>query len=77
MLDVFPWVRHLNDEEKQQCVRDLAEAAHDATDPDVHAALHRVIVKWRATARILADPALTAQLTRELPGEDHGEAFAP
>ncbi|MEU7688893.1 hypothetical protein OHB01_05300 [Microbispora hainanensis] len=74
---VFPWVRHLNDEEKQQFVRDLVDATHDAIDLDVHATLHRVVVEWRATARILADPALTEQLTRALPDEDHGEVFAP
>ncbi|CAM5731648.1 hypothetical protein SHIRM173S_10272 [Streptomyces hirsutus] len=45
--------------------------------PDIHSELHRVIVEWRATARILADPELTAQLTRRLPDEDHGEVTAP
>lgn len=30
----------------------------------------RALVEWRATARILADPALTSQLTRRLPDED-------
>ncbi|MGI5154484.1 hypothetical protein [Microbispora sp. CA-102843] len=74
---VFPWVRHLDDDERQQFVRDLVDATYDAIDLDVHATLHRVIVEWRATARILADPALTAQLTRALPDEDHGEVFAP
>jgi hypothetical protein len=39
--------------------------------------LHSVIVEWRATARILADPELTAQLTRPLPEEDHGAVIAP
>ncbi|GAB3144141.1 hypothetical protein [Microbispora hainanensis] len=68
---VFPWVRHLNDEEKQQFVRDLVDATHDAIDLDVHATLHRVVVEWRATARILADPALTEQLTRALPDRQH------
>ncbi|WP_432193018.1 hypothetical protein [Streptomyces sp. bgisy027] len=44
---------------------------------DVHAALHRVVVEWRATARVLADPELTARLTHRLPEEDHGEVTAP
>ncbi|MFD1540381.1 hypothetical protein [Nonomuraea guangzhouensis] len=46
-------------------------------DLDVHATLHRVTAEWRATARILADPALAAQAGQPLPDEDHGEAFAP
>jgi hypothetical protein len=74
---VFPWVRHLSAEERREFVRDIVDATRDAVDLDVHATLHRVTVEWRATARILADPALTAQLTRPLPDEDHGEVFAP
>jgi len=37
----------------------------------MHPNLHRVIVEWRATARILANPELTAQLTSPLPDEGH------
>ncbi|MFF7778650.1 prevent-host-death family protein [Streptomyces tanashiensis] len=74
---VFPWVRHLSSEETQEFVRDLVDATHDAAQLDVHATLHRAIVEWRATARILADPGLTARLTRPLPDEDHGEVTAP
>lgn len=74
---VFPWVRHLSDDEVAQFVRELVDATHDAVHLDVHANLHRVVVEWRATARILADPELTRQLTRRLPDEDHGEVVAP
>ncbi|GAA0966204.1 hypothetical protein GCM10009555_007470 [Acrocarpospora macrocephala] len=74
---VFPWVRHLSQAEMWEFVHDLVDATRDAVDLDVHATLHRVIVEWRATARILADPALTAQLTRALPDEDHGAVIAP
>jgi hypothetical protein len=74
---VFPWVRHLSATEVQEFVRELIDATHDAAQLDVHANLHRVIVEWRATARVLADPDLTARLTRRLPDEDHGEVTAP
>lgn len=74
---VFPWVRHLSTEELQQLVTDLIDATHDVAQLDIHSELHRVIVEWRATARILADPELTAQLTRRLPDEDHGEVTTP
>lgn len=74
---VFPWVRHLSDEEVRQFVLELVDATQDAVHLDVHANLHRVIVEWRATARILADPELSAQLMRPLPDEDHGEVTAP
>lgn len=75
--EVFPWTRHLSTEEVREFVVDLVHATRDAVDLDVHANLHRVIVEWRATAKILADPELTAQLTKPLPGEDHGEVLAP
>lgn len=74
---VFPWVRHLSPDETRELVADLVDATRDAVDLDVHSSLHRVIVSWRATARILADPELTGQLTRPLPDEDHGEVTAP
>ncbi|WP_445526699.1 prevent-host-death family protein [Streptomyces cyslabdanicus] len=74
---VFPWARHLSADELRQFVDELVDATYDAAQLDVHANLHRVVVEWRATARILADPDLTAQLTRRLPDEDHGEVVAP
>ncbi|MGW3283542.1 hypothetical protein ACWDR3_02715 [Streptomyces sp. NPDC001002] len=70
---VFPWVRHLSADELGEFVAELFEAACDVTQVDGHGHLHRVVVEWRATARVLADPELTAQLTRRLPDEDHGE----
>ncbi|MGW0731462.1 prevent-host-death family protein [Streptomyces sp. NPDC002851] len=75
--EVFPWVRHLSADEVREFVQDLVDATRDAVQLDVHTNLHRVIVGWRATARILADPELTAQLTRSYPDEDYGEVTAP
>lgn len=74
---LFPWVRHLSAEEVREFVVDLIDATRDVVEPDVHTNLHRVIVEWRATARILADPDLAAELTRPLPGDDHGEVTEP
>ncbi|MDI3423741.1 prevent-host-death family protein [Streptomyces luteolus] len=75
--EVFPWVRHLSGDEMREFVQDLIHATHDAVELDVHANLHGTIVEWRATARILADPELTAQLMRNYADEDHGEVTAP
>ncbi|MGW0998679.1 prevent-host-death family protein [Streptomyces sp. NPDC002520] len=74
---VFPWVRHLSADELKQLVTELIDATHDAAQWDVHGNLHRIVVEWRATARVLADPEIAAQLTRRLPDEDHGEVTAP
>jgi hypothetical protein len=75
--EVFPWVRHLSPAEVREFVVDLVDAIRDAADLDVHSNLHRIIVEWRATARILADPELAAQAAAPLPDDDHGEVPAP
>ncbi|WP_316527024.1 prevent-host-death family protein [Kitasatospora brasiliensis] len=74
---VFPWVRHLSAGEVREFVVDLVDATRDVVELDVHAGLHRVIAEWRATARVLADPELAAELARPLPGDDHGEVVEP
>jgi len=48
--------RHLSAEELKEFVGELIDATYDAAQLDVHGNLHRVVVEWRATARILADP---------------------
>lgn len=75
--EVFPWVRHLSPAEVREFVLDLVNAIGDVAELDVHSNLHRVIVEWRATARVLADPELTAQLTAPLPEDDYGEVPSP
>jgi hypothetical protein len=75
--EVFPWTRHLSAAEVREFVVDLVNSTADTVELDVHSNLHRVIVEWRATARILADSDLTAQLTKPLPDEDHGEVPTP
>ncbi|WP_234434959.1 hypothetical protein [Streptomyces pyridomyceticus] len=67
------WARHLSPEEVREFAVDLVDAVRNGAGPDVHANLYRVIAEWRATAGILADPELAAELTRPLPGDDHGE----
>jgi hypothetical protein len=74
---VFPWVRHLAADEVHEFALDLVNATRDIVELDVHANLHRVIVEWRATARILADPELAAELSRPLPEGNYGTVIAP
>ncbi|MFF8845926.1 hypothetical protein ACF08N_24935 [Streptomyces sp. NPDC015127] len=76
LAKVFPWMRHLSREEVRELANELLQAARDA-GPEAHRTLDRVLAEWRATAAILADSALTAQLMRPLPAEDHGEVAAP
>jgi hypothetical protein len=73
----FPWVRHLSQNEAREFARDLIDAVHDLTELDVPANLHRILVEWKATARILADPDQAAAAMRPLPEEDHGQVPLP
>ncbi|TDE47528.1 hypothetical protein E1295_22525 [Nonomuraea mesophila] len=69
MPDVFPWVRHLSPEELRAFTLELVEALSDAAELDVDATTHEVIVGWRATARIKADPAHYAQARKPTSGD--------
>ncbi|WNM35903.1 hypothetical protein RKE30_38900 [Streptomyces sp. Li-HN-5-11] len=81
---LFRWVRHLSAEESRRFVAELVDATQDAVQQEVPRrpppGRRRVAgdgTHPRGTARILADPELTAELTRRLPDEDHGEVTAP
>jgi hypothetical protein len=52
-------------------------AAREAAQHGTDASVRRVLAEWRATAAVLADAALTEQLTAPLPDEDHGEVPVP
>lgn len=55
--DVFPWVRHLSEQEIREFTIELAEVLSDATELDADLAVRETLAGWRATARIKADPA--------------------
>ena len=57
MPDVFPWVRHLTDQEVREFTVELAQVLSDAVELDADLALEETVAGWRATARIKADPA--------------------
>ncbi|WP_329280377.1 prevent-host-death family protein [Streptomyces sp. NBC_00691] len=70
--EVFPWVRHLDDEEMRAFTVELLEALSDAAELGAREAVHRALVSWRATARINADPAQLTEALRPLDGDDLG-----
>ncbi|MFJ6740565.1 prevent-host-death family protein [Streptomyces sp. NPDC091279] len=73
----LPWVHHLSPAELEEFTGELLNVPCGAGQLETHGDLHRIITEWRATARVLATPELTAQLTRPLPDEDHGEVTCP
>ncbi len=57
--EVFPWVRHLNDDEKREFAAEWLATLAAAADLDNNAAVGGVVTRWRSTAEIHADPELT------------------
>jgi hypothetical protein len=63
LRQAIPWARPLPDNELQQFVSDLADAAASSSRaPERLAEVHR---RWLATAEAYADPAILAALTAE------------
>jgi hypothetical protein len=74
---IFPWVRHLPDDEKREFVAEWLDTLRAAADMDNTAAVEGVVAAWRSTAEVYADPDLYAILTREHDGTDYGPVPPP
>lgn len=64
----FPWVRFLPDHERVRFAREFVETLQACASIGKTARLHELVVSWKSTAEIYADPALAADLKRPLPG---------
>lgn len=60
----FPWVRYLPASDREQFIRDLAEALRTAADLGNYAAFDLTVEQWRHSAEIWADPELAEALTK-------------
>lgn len=69
MPDVFPWVRHLSTDEVRAFTVELVEALSDAAELALDASINEVIMGWRATARIKADPQQHEDAVRPTSGD--------
>ncbi|MEW2359000.1 hypothetical protein [Spirillospora sp. NPDC029432] len=69
MPEVFPWVRHLSTDEVRAFTVELVNALSDAAELDLGTSMHEVIIGWRATARIKADPEQLEEATRPTTGD--------
>ena len=74
---IFPWVRHLPDDEKQEFVAEWLDTLRAAADLDNNAAVEGVVAAWRSTAEVYADPELYAILTREHDGPTTARCRTP
>lgn len=76
LSEEFPWVELLPVAERQQFSADFVRAAQASAELGQWSVLAQVIVEWKATAAIHADPALAEQLSGPL-DDDLGPVPAP
>jgi hypothetical protein len=72
----FPWMTFLAKDDKQGFVHEFIETVQACASIGNTAALDEVIHAWKSTATIYADPKLTADLKRSLPGS-HAKISRP
>lgn len=76
LREEFPWVDLLPDADRQRFAADFVRAVGASAELGRWSVLAQVLVEWKATAAVHADPALVADLTRPL-DEDLGPVPAP
>lgn len=76
LTEEFPWVELLPDDDRQRFALDFVRAVQASAELRRWSVLTQVLVEWKATAAVHADPALTAQLTGPI-AEDFGPVPAP
>jgi hypothetical protein len=74
--EVFSWVRFLPPADVDLLAAELAETAVAAISLGNPAPIAQLLVEWRHTAEVHADPELHAFLTNPF-GEDHGPVQPP
>ncbi|MEU0539269.1 hypothetical protein ABZ319_05305 [Nocardia sp. NPDC005978] len=69
LLDEFPWVDVMPADAQAEFVRDFARAFQASAELGEWSVLAHMMHEWRATAAIMADPALAEQLSRPIEGD--------
>lgn len=76
LIEEFPWLDVLPEADRRQFATDFVRAVAASAELGRWGVLAQVIVEWRATAAIHADPALAEELIRPL-DDDLGPVPAP
>jgi hypothetical protein len=74
---VFPWVRHLPDDARQEFAAEWLDALSAAGELDNGAEVEAVVAAWKYTAEIYSDPELLALATRQYDDDDYGPVPPP
>ena len=76
LVEEFPWVDLLPDADRLRFVADFVRAVGASAELGRWSVLAQVLVEWKATAAVHADPALVAEFSRPL-DDDLGPVPAP
>lgn len=76
LVDEFPWVDILPEEERAQFVADFVRAFQASAELEQWSILAQTVREWQSTAIIHADPVLATRLTGPLE-DDLGPVPAP
>src|SRR5262245_12303916 len=76
LAEVFPWVRFLPPADVDILAEELTETATAAAALGNPAPIAQLLIEWRHTAEVHADPELYARLANPR-GEDYGPAQPP
>ncbi|MDN5915103.1 MAG: hypothetical protein L0I76_08365 [Pseudonocardia sp.] len=76
LTEEFPWLDVLSESDRRQFATDFVRAVEASAELGRWSVLAQVVVEWRATAAVHADPALADELGRPL-DDDHGPVPAP
>lgn len=71
------WLRHLDDEDRDECLDELWEALEDVHSDHDRAAFDVAVHEWRNTARALADAGRREVLLGTVAAEDFEPAARP
>lgn len=76
LVEEFPWVDLLVEDDRRRFVVDFVRAVGASAELGRWSVLAQVLVQWKSTAAVYADPELVADLSRPL-DEDLGPVPAP
>ena len=77
LADAHPWVGFLPEPAIQEFLGELIETSRASLDIDAVGAVYQVIVEWKHTAEIYAEPDLYKRLASVSHGDDHGRVPMP
>jgi hypothetical protein len=76
LIEEFPWLDLLSEADRRQFASDFVRAVQASAELGRWSVLAQVVVEWKATAAVFADPVLAEELTRPV-DDDLGPVPAP